>query len=175
MSSQDYSSDSSLELCITLKSKKSPTIIFDTIDLTNDTKFEDFKSKQNKTINSSNNLSVINISLDSNESFKSTTSVLSNSNYVNKSNKHLDNLSNSKKSVSKLKHNDINSASIHENKYFEFHNNYVTPKQKHVQIDNLTESAKLLDRIYGNEWRLINGVIKDSKKNLSDELFENYE
>lgn len=150
MSGQDYSSDSSLELCITFKSrqksKKSPNIVFGTINSTNelqDTKFKDFKLKQNKTINSLNNLSVINISSDSNESFKSTTSVLSNSDY--------------------------------ENKHYEFNNDYATPKQKHVQINNLTKSAKVLDRIYGNEWRLINGVIKDAKKKLSDELFENYE
>jgi len=77
-SDQEYENyfDSSLELCIPFnfkqKSKVKSHNRFDTIDLTTklqDTKLKNFKSKENKTINSSNNLSVINISSSSDESF----------------------------------------------------------------------------------------------------------
>lgn len=184
MSDEEYYnfSDSSLELHYTFeprqKSKqKSPNFVSDTIDLTNelqDNKIKELKSKQNKIINDSNDSSFIYINSSSDESFKSTNSVLSQSGYVNNSNRGLSNLSNSIKSISKLEDNDLNSASIRENKPLVFHNNYTTPKQ-HVQINDLSESAKLLDRIYGKEWRHINNVIKGTKKNLNDELFKNYE
>lgn len=48
--------------------------------------------------------------------------------------------------------------------------NCITPKEKHIEV--VTESAKLLDRIYGKEWRKIDGVINIPKKNiLSNESF----
>lgn len=195
----DIFSDSSLELFDTFKPKlktktkstKKSNVILGTIDLTNESyhKFEDIETKiirQKDSSVSNGNLSVIDIS--SNESFKSATSLVSspNNSYQDLTNvdtspikvNHNFNsgilLSNSTQSFSKPNSNDTISVYNHiEGKNSEFQNNYITPKVKNIEKSDLSESAKLLDRIYGNEWRSIDGVIKDSKKkHLSDEHFD---
>lgn len=181
MSDQEYYnfSDSSLELFDTFKpkskknknSKQTPNsnIIFNTIDLTNksDTKF-----KKNKSLHFSNNLSVCNISSSSNESFKSATSILSNSNNINISNQNYNSLTKIIHFDSKNNLSDMNNKQV---EHSEFQNNYTTPKENHIQNNHLTESAKLLDRFYGKEWRSVDGIFKNSKKKkkLSDEHFGN--
>lgn len=120
---------------------------------------------------------VINISSSSNESFKSTKSCLSTSNDINDSNENLKN--NSSNSSTGIIHN-YNPDQNDDKKFSIFqynnrkHTTNVVSKEKHVEINNLTESAKLLDRIYGKQWRNIDGIIKSSNiKNLNDELNEN--
>lgn len=106
-------------------------------------------------------LSIYSISSGSNESFKSFTSLLSDRSIQNINSK--ENLSSSEDSFSKSKCKD------------EFKNNYTTPIKKDIQSNHLSESAKLLDRIYGREWRSIDGVLQNSKtKNLTDELYGDY-
>lgn len=186
MSDEEYYnfSDSSLELFETFKPKSrknkdseiesNTNIVFDVVDLTNES------GTKSKKINFLNDLSVCNISSSSNESFKSTTSVLSNISNIYNGNvdssitiQMENNLSDSnKKNVY-----DITSMSKNKSvKHSEFQNNYATPKEKYIQNNQLTESAKLLDKIYGKEWRSIDGVIKNSKKKkkLGDEHFGNY-
>lgn len=197
----DVFSDSSLELFDTFKPKlktkinsknKSKHVMLDIIDLTNESYLglEDIEINKN---NKNNSLKVFNSNssmndLSSNESFKSATSLLDspNNNYqdlinfntspiklINSFNSEIP-LSNSTQSFSKLECNETNSAFNHvENTNSEFQNNYTTPKVKNNQTSNLSESAKLLDRIYGYKWRHIDGVIKDSnKKHLSKHFDE---
>lgn len=194
-------SDSSLELFDTFKpkSKKNKNykqssnsiIVSDIIDLTNES---DMKLKRNNISKDFlNDLSICNISSSSNESFKSATSILSNSNNIN----NLENINNGNQnnnSLTKMIHFDSENNLSDSNKSFlkynitstmsnskkvkhsEYQYNYATPKEKQIQNNYLTESAKLLDRIYGKEWRSVDGVIKNSKKKkkLSDEDFVNY-
>lgn len=193
-------SDSSLELFDTFKQKSkknknfkqtsNSNIVFDIIDLTNES---DMKLKRNKNMNFLNDLSVCNISSSSNESFKSATSILSNSNNIN----NLENINNGKQnnnSLTKIIHFDSENnlsdsnkslkleynitSTMSNNKQVEhsnYQNNYATPKEKQIKNNHLIKSAKLLDRIYGKEWRSVDGVIKNSKKKkLSDEDFVNY-
>lgn len=178
------------------KQKSNPNVILDTIDLTNES-YLGFKNIEKNTMKKKDSLKYVfnsNSSMNdisSNESFKSATSSFSspNNTYQDLANCntspikviHSRNtgiiLSNSTKRFSKLECNDTSSALIHvEGKNSEFQNNYTTPKVKSIQASDLSESAKLLDRIYGNDWRHIDGVIKDlNKKHLSDELFEHFD
>jgi len=157
-------SDSSLELFDTFK-PRSKTKINSKQKLNNNIndnhinflKELDIESK--KTINF--DLSIHSISSGSNESFKSFSSLLSDCSIQNINSE--ENLSSSEDSFSKSKCKD------------EFKNNYTTPIKKHIQSNHLSESAKLLDRIYGREWRSIDGVLRNSKtKNLTDELYGDY-
>lgn len=173
-------SDSSLELFDTfkprLKTKTSSkqkiksNIVIDKISLTNESYT---KSKLIKNTNSSNNITLNSSNSSSNESFKSTTSVLSNSNDIDNNNQDFGNsptkLDFNSESTSKLVHKDVDSSLIHVQNNSDF-KNYFTPKEQHTQTQNLLKSAKLLDSIYGKEWRRINGIIKDpKKKNLNNE------
>lgn len=174
-------SDSSLELFDTfkprLKTKTSSkqkiksNIVMDKISLTNKSSTE---SKLIKNTNSLNFIALNSSNSSSNESFKSTTSVLSNSNDIDNNSQDYTisptKLVFNSESTSKLVHKDVDSSLIHVQNNSDLKNNYFTPKEKHNQTQNLLESAKLLDSIYGKEWRRINGVIKDAKKkNLNDE------
>lgn len=174
-------SDSSLELLDTFKPKlKTKTssiqniesnIVIDKNNLTNESYT---KSKLIKNTNSSNIITLNSSNSSSNESFKSTTSVLSNSNGIDNNNQDFGysptKLVFNSESTSKLVHKDVDSSLIHVQNNSDFKNNYFTPKEQHNQTQYLLESAKLLDSIYGKEWRGINGVIKDAKKkNLNDE------
>lgn len=192
-------SDSSLELFDTFqprskknngsKQKSNHKAIIDHIDLTNHsyTKINDFKSKIVTKTNNKDDLSIYSISSSSDDSFKSTSSVLSDCNKIvshddveNQDHVGFENTSfkmvhnfNSKKKNSKLEFDDTNSISIGGDQ-LEFQNNYATPKKNHIQV-NISESAKLLDRIYGKEWRNVDGVIKISKKKkYNDELFDSF-
>lgn len=62
------------------------------------------------------------------------------------------------------------------NEYGEHQTNYVTPKkQKNIENNDPSESAKLLDRIYGKQWRHIDGVLMETKKkNLNNEYFGDF-
>lgn len=152
-------SDSSLELFDTFNiktkqkvkclKKSNFNVMVDQIDVAHDscTELEDFKSKIIKTKSSSNriidNSSLSNKSFSSNESFKSI--------YSSECN------------------NDINSVLVNEK------NKFSTPEKQHTQTNSplILESAKLLDRIYGKQWRNIDGVIKNYKTTyMSDELFQ---
>lgn len=196
-------SDSSLELFDTFppKSKKNidpdqksnHQVIIDQIDLTNIlyTKTNDFKSKivKKKCISKpiDDDLSIYSIGSSSDNSFKSTTSNLSDYNKKasdddndNQDHAGLNNLHSkivhslySERKKSKLGFNDTNSVSVYKDQH-EFQNNYATPKDNHIQ-KNISESAKILDRIYGNEWRSVDGVIKISKKEkCNDKLFDSF-
>lgn len=191
MSDEEYYnfSDSSLELFETFKPKSrknndskkesNSNIVFDVVDLTNKS---DTKSKPIKKNNFLSDLSVYNISSSSNESFKSTTSVLSNISNIYNGNQNVDSsitiqIENNLPDSNKKKLYNITSMTKNKSvKHSEFQNNYATPKEKHIQNNQLTESAKLLDKIYGKEWRSVDGVIKNSKrkKKLDDEHFGNY-
>jgi len=117
----------------------------------------DIESKKNKNLDISN----YSISTSSNESFKSFTSIVSDHPIQNINSK--ENLSSSEDSFTKIKCKD------------ELKNNYTTPTNKHIQSNHLSESAKLLDRIYGREWRNVDGVLRNSKtKYLTDELYGDY-
>lgn len=166
--SDNEHSDSSLELCIVkkpkfknnYKQKSHNNVNFGYIDLTNesDSKLKDLKMKnveENslKVMNSST--SIYNVSSSSNESFKSISNSLSD---INPDHNDFENERNDKISV-----NNVNITTPE--------NNCITPKENHIKV--LSESAKILDRIYGKEWRKIDGLIKNSKKILSDESFEN--
>lgn len=182
-------SDSSLELSnMVLKSKKKKVITFDQ-KKESISNLKDLKSEKIKIIN--NHSSVINFSSSSNESFKSTKSVLSDSNYINIDNKIHKNCDDSPigiifnsnsnyssdKSFSELGDNKENSIRINiQDAFSNYQNKSITPKKQNIIDNNLSESAKLLDRIYGKEWRNIDGVIKSSTiKNLNVELIENNE
>jgi hypothetical protein len=196
----DIFTDSSLELFDTLKPKlktkinsknNSKHVMLDTIDLTNESYlgFEDIKIKKNKKKDS---LIVFNSNssrneMSSNESFKSATNLLfsPNNNYqdltnvdtspvklINSINSEIS-LSDSIQNFSKLECNDTNYAFNHvEDINSEFQNNYTTPKVKNNQTSDLSESAKLLDRIYGYEWRHIDGVIKVTDKKHLNKHFD---
>lgn len=162
-------SDSSLELFDTFK-PRSKTKSSSKLKLSHNINVDhiDFPEESKRSINSS--LSVYNISSSSNESFKSFTSLHSNSS--NKINSK-DNSSDIKNSFTKIKYKDKNH--IQDNLH-EFKNNYTTPVKKHnIQSNHLSESAKLLDRIYGKEWRYVDGVLHNPKaKDLNDELYGDY-
>lgn len=176
-------SDSSLELFDSFKPrtpKKSPTqkidsgVIFDKIDLTS-------VYTESKLIQKKYSLSIITVdsSSSSDDSFKSTTSVLSSPNNTKKYSQDLSNSFNKKmyhKSIYKSVHNDVNFAlNTVQNNLSELKNisnNYSTPKKKNISPKDLSESAKLLDRIYGKEWRNVDGVIKNIEKK-SNENFAN--
>lgn len=174
-------SDSSLELFDTFKlrpktktsskQKIKSNILTDKISLTNESYT---KTKLIKNTNSSNIIILNSSNSSSNESFKSTTSVLSNSNDIDNNNQDFGNsptrLIFNSKNTSKFVHENIDSSLIHVQNNSDFKNNYFTPKEQCNPNQHLLESAKLLDSIYGKEWRHINGVIKDvKKKNLNDE------
>lgn len=177
-------SDSSLELFDSFKprsQKKSLAqqidsgVIFDKIDLTN-------INTESKLIKKKNSLSTLTIDSNSSsdDSFKSTTSVFSGPNNTKKYNQDLSNSFTKKiysKSIYKSVHNDGNFAlNTVQNNFSEFKNtsnNFSTPKKKSITPKDLSESAKLLDRIYGKEWRNIDGVIKNIKEKQSNEHFAN--
>uniref|UniRef100_A0A2H8TPB7 Acidic repeat-containing protein n=1 Tax=Melanaphis sacchari TaxID=742174 RepID=A0A2H8TPB7_9HEMI len=159
----DNFSDSSLELFDTFQPRSKTkinsnqkidhNIYIDHIDISKESNIE-----LKKCINY--DLSVYNISSSSNDSFKSFTSL--------HSNPVEDNLSGTEDSVTTFKCKNRND--IHDNLY-KFKNNYITPVKNHIQSNHLSESAKLLDRIYGKEWRCIDGVLKNSKtKYLNNEI-----
>lgn len=179
MSDEEYYnfSDSSLELFDTFQPrtkkqnlnksdlKLNSNVNFDQIDLTNAPYFESESinteiSSSIITINSSSSNHSINCS--SSESFKSTKSSLSSSVY-NYSNKHsLDCSLARKRDTKSLKLEGANIAS----------NKYSTPKHSHSKAIDLTESAKLLDRIYGKKWRSVDGVIKNCNKTNLNNVFD---
>ncbi|CAH1738930.1 unnamed protein product [Aphis gossypii] len=167
----DIFSDSSLELFDTFKPRSKTKINSEqnfnniNVDHNDFPKESDVKSK--KYINF--DLSIYNISSSSNDSFKSFTSLHSN---PIENNYSKDNLSGTKDSIATFESKNRND--IHDN-LFEFKDNYTTPVKNHIQSNHLSESAKLLDRIYGKEWRCVDGVLKNSKtKYLNDELYDNY-
>lgn len=167
----DIFSDSSLELFDTFKPRSKTKInskqMFNNInvDHIDFPKESDIKSK--KYINS--DLSIYNISSSSNDSFKSFNSLHSN---PIENNYSKDNLSVTKDSIATFESKERND--IHDD-LFEFKNNYTTPVKNHIQSNHLSESAKLLDRIYGKEWRCVDGVLKNSKtKYLNNELYDDY-
>lgn len=154
--------DSSLELFDTFKprsktkinskQKSNDNTNADHIDFP---KESDIESK--KSINF--DMSILSISSGSDDSFKSFTSLHSNP----IQNINSKDLSCTEGSFTKIKSKD------------EFKNSYTTPVKKHIQSNHLSESAKLLDRIYGKEWRCVDGVLQNSKtKYLSDELYGDY-
>ncbi|XP_015372988.1 PREDICTED: uncharacterized protein LOC107168180 [Diuraphis noxia] len=155
-------SDSSLELFDTFKPRSKTKInskqrINNNINDNHINFPKEFDIESKKCINV--DVSIYSISSGSNESFKSFTSLLSDRHIQNINLK--ENLSCSEDSFSKIKCKD------------EIKNNYTTPIKKHSQINHLSESTKLLDRIYGKKWRSIDGVLRNSKtKNLTDELYE---
>lgn len=183
-------SDSSLELFDSFKprpqkKKIAPKInsgeVVDQIDLTN-------MYVESKLIEKKYSLSTITIDSDSSsdelDSFKSARSVvspvLSSLNDTNKNNQDLcDSFPKkvNKKSICKSLHNNdnftLNTVQNHfsEHKYINISNNCFTPENKNLKI--VSESAKLLDRMYGKEWRNIDGVIKNVKIKINDENFEN--
>ncbi|XP_050442475.1 arrestin domain-containing protein F-like isoform X2 [Adelges cooleyi] len=53
-------------------------------------------------------------------------------------------------------------------------NGFLTPTKTYEQPNDLTESAKVLDRLYGNQWRNINGIIVDAKKKNLNNLLRNF-
>jgi len=107
-------------------------------------------------------ISIHSISSGSNDSFKSFASLNSNNPIQNINSK--DNSSGTEDSFTKIKCKDDSK------------NNFITPVKKHNQSNHLSESAKLLDRIYGKEWRRVDGVLRNSKtKFLNDELYGDYD
>lgn len=158
-------SDSSLELFDTFKprsktkikskQKLNCNINVDHIDLTKESPIETKKS-----INF--DVSIHSISSGSNDSFKSCASLHSNKSIQNINSK--DHSSGTEDSFTKIKYKDDSK------------NNFVTPVKKHIiQNNHLSESSKLLDRIYGKEWRCVDGVLRNSKtKYLNDELNGDY-
>lgn len=156
-------SDSSLELFDTFKprsktknnskQKLNNNVNVDYIDFPKESPIETKKSIHF-------DVSIHSISSGSNDSFKSFTSL--HSNPIQNINSK-DHSSGTEDSFTKIKRKD------------EFKNNFTTPINKHIHSNHLSESAKLLDRIYGKEWRCIDGVLRNSKtKNLSDELYGDY-
>lgn len=153
--------------------------------------FDTFKPKSKTKINpkqKSNNInfdsSVINISSSSDESFQSFTSLHSNhantnniSNGINdfvKSSRATKNM-NSKENFSCTEESFTKFESKEKNHTVQDHldkfkSNCTTPTKSDIYTNHLSESAKLLDRIYGKTWRTVDGVLKNSNK----ELFRNY-
>lgn len=183
ISDQDNLSDSSLKLINPYKQKSkikknaNYNVILDTIDLTNESKTElkDFKLKtkyfsniKKGLLSDGNDKTRMIIKSCSNECVKSTKNLLSDFNY--KSNEQNDNLHFANKSLSKLECDNLMQENL-ENKSFQ--NNYTTPKKNHIESNDILESAKLLDRIYGNEWRHIDGVIRSSQKKTLHQSIEN--
>jgi len=201
MSDEEYYnfSDSSLELFDTFEPRSKKTITFeqklksehtsDHINLTNESKL--IEKKNSLSVRYSNS-SIYNDNSSSNDSFKSTSSFLgiNDENNVNKVLVNFNNLStgqiyklnsendlpSSDQITSTLKYTDTISKLNHiTNESLKLKNNYSTPKDKHILSKNFSDSAKLLDSIYGKEWRHIDGVIKEpKKKNLNNDLFEKY-
>jgi len=156
-------SDSSLELFDTFKPRSKTKInskqklhnnvnVYH-IDLTKESPIETKKSTHL-------DVSIHSISSGSNDSFKSFTSLHSNPIQDINSKDHS---SGTEDNFTNIKCKD------------EFKNNFTTPINKHNQSNNLSESAKLLDRIYGKKWRCIDGVLRNSKtKYFNDELYGDY-
>lgn len=156
-------SDSSLELFDTFqprsktkinsKQKLNYNINVDHIDFPKESDIETKKS-----INF--DITIHSISSGSNDSFESFESLHSNPIQIINSK---DNFSGTVDGLTKLKCKDDSKI------------NFTTPVKKHIQSNHLSESAKLLDRIYGKEWRCIDGVLRNSKtRYLNDELYGDY-
>lgn len=184
-SDQDNLSDSSLILINPYKQrskiKKNTNYneILDTIDLTNESKTElkDFKLKtkhfsniKKGLLSDGNDKAKTLIKTCSNECVKSTTNLLSDFNYNSKNQN--DKLHFANKSLTKLECDNLKLDNL-ENESSSFQNNYTTPKKNHIQSNDILESTKLLDRIYGNEWRHIDGVIRSSQKKKPHRPIEN--
>jgi len=107
-------------------------------------------------------MSIHSISSGSNDSFNSFASLHSNKSIQNINSK--DHVSGTEDSFTRIKCKDDSK------------NNFVTPVKRHIiQNNHLSESAKLLDRIYGKEWRYVDGVLRNSEtKYLNDELNGDY-
>ncbi|XP_050541014.1 uncharacterized protein LOC126905399 [Daktulosphaira vitifoliae] len=165
-----YSSDSSIELIDVYKSKTTHlnskndldnTNFIEYIDLTNNAtlnlknndsyaKFDIFNIKKNSsiqdlTVNSSN----------SEESFKSASS---------------SNLEKKSDYIASVKYPIVSEK---ENNLIDTENNFSTPNKLAIQLDRLSESAKVLDRLYGRQWRKIDGIFNIPKKDIKKKLFEN--
>ncbi|KAL4097822.1 hypothetical protein QTP88_022530 [Uroleucon formosanum] len=156
-------SDSSLELFDTFQ-PRSKTKINSKQKLNYDINVDhiDFPKKSDIETKKSINfdITIHSISSGSNDSFKSFVSL--HSNPIQNINSK-DNLSGTEDSLAKLKCKDDSKI------------NFSTPVKKHIQGNHLSESAKLLDRIYGKKWRCIDGVLRNSKtKYLNDELYGDY-
>lgn len=141
-------------------------IILDEIDLTNESKTElkDFKLKKKYFSNIKEGiLSNCNIKSSYNENVNKDQNDNSPAKVTQNLNSEV-HLYNTNKKMSKLEYDDLNADNLVEDKKSSIQNNYSTPKTNHIQNYDTLESAKLLDRIYGNEWRHIDGVIRNSKK-----------
>lgn len=196
MSDQE-NSDSSLELFNTFKPKSkkynekklcSNVKMLVKIDLTNELPTESKNTKLRKIEEKNldiNNHTIYNISSSSNDSFKSLTNSPTNFKDLCDGN---EDLQNSDKSLTECNHNfesdhvpSYSDYCVLDHKYNDNNsvghvntpeNNCITPKENSIKI--ISESAKLLDRIYGKKWREIDGVIKDPKKIVfTDESFVN--
>lgn len=165
--SDNENSDSSLELYINKKpryknnyrQKLNNNVNLDCIDLTDESETKlknlNFNHEKKNSLNASRIPSICSISSSSNESFKSISNSFS---YLNSDHKDFE--------------NEYNKISPSIDNISTFENNCITPKEKHIKV--LSESAKLLDRFYGNEWRKIDGVLSNTKeKKLSDKSIEN--
>ncbi|XP_008186400.2 uncharacterized protein LOC100165520 [Acyrthosiphon pisum] len=158
-------SDSSLELFDTFK-PRSKTKINSKQKLNYNINVDNYDFPKESAIETKKSInvdiSIYSISSDSNDSFKSFTSLHSNKSFENINSK--DHSSGTEDSFTKTKCKDDSK------------NNFATPVKKHIiQNNHLSESAKLLDRIYGKEWRCVDGVLRNSKtKYLNDELNRDY-
>lgn len=191
MSDKEYYnfSDSSLELFDTFKPRKkkqtksnlklNSNVNFDQIDLTNASYFE------SKSINTDLSSSIITVNSyssipstnnSSNESFKSTLSSLSSPMNIINDNQNLyySSTENSNITSSKLENHNGNSATNNvRNSSSPSKNNYSTPKKSLINPLHLSESIKLLDRLYGKEWRCVDGVLKNCNRTNLNDVFDN--
>ncbi|VVC35819.1 SprT-like,High mobility group box domain [Cinara cedri] len=185
----DNLSDSSLKFMNVRKrkSKRKKTynnnMILDEIDLTKESNNElnGLKLKNKKT--NKDGLTDCNVKSYFNESVKSTTHLLPNISYKSKDQndntkfkivKNLnseDYLHNTNKGFSNLEYNDLNPENLKDKSFFQ--NSFITPKKNDIQTNDLVESAKLLDRFYGNEWRDIDGVISTKKTTKHHQPIDN--